>query len=119
VEQLERLLATIKEDNRVRFFDAVLVHGSEMEDPLAGSAELRVELHQARFVLLCNIHTLRNHENHIGLLTDPKYALIAGNPDLRNGYAIFGKHTYAGDEMSGGPDVKEEDQRMPSKNGKG
>lgn len=90
-EELERTVKMIKDDNHITSFDAVLIDSSELKNHLAVSGDLSKELHSARIVLLDDINSPGNYENHNGLLRDPQYALVAQNPGLRNGYAIFKK----------------------------
>ncbi len=89
--QLEKTVKEIKDDNHIKFFDAVLIDGSRIKQhhQLTMSAELNRELHGARFVLLNGINRSYNYKNHNGLLNDPHYVLIAHNLDLHDGYAIF------------------------------
>jgi len=93
-EELEKTVKKIKEDNHITFIDAVLIDSSRVKHQLTVSAELNKELHGARFVLLDDINSFYNYENHNGLLRDPNYVLVAHNPGLRNGYAIFKKDGY-------------------------
>ena len=74
----------IRRENAVDVFDAVLIDGSEF----TARAELEL-VDGARFVLLDDIDSFKNHSNCQRLLDDERYALVAGNPRLRHGYAIF------------------------------
>jgi hypothetical protein len=49
----------------------------------------------ASVVLLDDINDPCNFENHHRLLGDPNYVLVATNPGLRNGYAIFRRKNVA------------------------
>lgn len=93
-EELEKTIKKIKEDNHINFFDAVLIDSSRLKHQLSVSRKLNKELHGARFVLLDDINSVYNYENHNELLRDPNYVLVAHNPGLRNGYAIFKKDRY-------------------------
>lgn len=65
-------------------FDVVLIDGSEF----TGAAELR-EVYGARFVLLDDICTYKNHGNFRTLAEDPAYRLLEHGSEPRNGYAVF------------------------------
>jgi hypothetical protein len=65
-------------------FDAVLIDGSEFSGP----ADLE-QVHGARFLLLDDIRTFKNYDNHRLLLRDPRYRLVVRRRWLRNGFAIF------------------------------
>jgi hypothetical protein len=65
-------------------FDAVLIDGSEF----TGRAEL-AEVYGARFLLLDDIGTYKNHDNYHSLRKDRAYRLVAHGRWLRNGFAVF------------------------------
>ncbi len=79
-------IARIKADHNIECFDVVLIDGSEF----TGSAELE-EVYGAKFILLDDINTYKNHKNYRQLLSDRNYALVEQNLSVRNGYAIFKK----------------------------
>lgn len=81
------VIETIKRDHGIETFDVVLLDGSEF----LGLADLR-RVHGARWLLLDDTNTLKNHQAAMLLLDDPDYELVASNPSLRNGYAAF-RHT--------------------------
>ncbi|MCC3529438.1 MAG: class I SAM-dependent methyltransferase [Microcoleus sp. PH2017_22_RUC_O_B] len=81
-----RGIKKIKEENNIEFFDVVLIDGSEF----TGSAELE-EIYGAKYIILDDINTFKNHKNLQSLSNDPNYTLIAQNGRVRNGYAIFKK----------------------------
>lgn len=68
----------------VEQFDAVLIDGSEF----TGAAELQ-DVYGARFLLLDDILTFKNHANYQRLLADPGYHLVKRSRWRRNGYAVF------------------------------
>jgi glycosyltransferase involved in cell wall biosynthesis len=74
----------IKQENNIDFFDVVLIDGSEF----TGTSELE-ETYGAKFILLDDINTFKNYENHQRLIADPNYQLLEQNLSLRNGYSIF------------------------------
>jgi len=74
----------IRREHGIDRFDVVLLDGSEF----TAAAELDL-VHGARYVLLDDINSFKNHLNCQRLLADPAYSLLAGNAKLRNGYAIF------------------------------
>jgi len=65
-------------------FDMVVIDGSEF----TGSAELD-DTYGARFILLDDIRSFKNHDSRARLLGDPEYALVEESATLRNGYAVF------------------------------
>lgn len=74
----------IKEEQGIDTFDLVLIDGSEF----TGEAELD-DVYGAKYLLLDDICTYKNFNNHHRLLRDPNYVLIEQNSSLRNGYSIF------------------------------
>lgn len=74
----------IKEQSGIGQFDAVLIDGSGF----TAQAELR-EVYGARFVLLDDICTFKNHANFRTLSEDPTYRLVESAEEPRNGYALF------------------------------
>jgi glycosyltransferase involved in cell wall biosynthesis len=74
----------IKEENKIDYFDIVLIDGSEF----TGSAELD-EIYGSKFILLDDITTFKNYKNHARLLADPNYSLVCQNKSIRNGYSVF------------------------------
>lgn len=79
-----RGIELIKTENNIEYFDMVLIDGSEF----TGMAEYQL-VYGARFILLDDILTFKNHTNYMKLLNDPKYELLEEDKQLRNGYAIF------------------------------
>jgi hypothetical protein len=80
----QRGIHEIKQENDIDRFGIVLIDGSEF----TGSAELD-EVHGADYLLLDDIGTFKNMANFERLSSDPAYRLMATNPTLRNGYAVF------------------------------
>lgn len=74
----------IKQDYNIDAFDLVLIDGSEF----TGKSEF-CEIYGAKFILLDDITTFKNYDNHQKLLNDKNYTLVAFNPNTRNGYSIF------------------------------
>lgn len=74
----------IKAENGIERFGMVLIDGSEF----SGSAELE-EVYGADLLLLDDTCTFKNFHNFQRLSADPNYRLLATNPELRNGYAVF------------------------------
>ena len=74
----------IKAKTGVKVFGLVLIDGSEF----TGVAELK-EVYGAKFIVLDDILTYKNFQNHVQLQSDPNYALLAANVELRNGYSVF------------------------------
>ncbi|QSJ20799.1 class I SAM-dependent methyltransferase [Nostoc sp. UHCC 0702] len=78
----------IKQENKIEFFDLVLIDGSEF----TGSAELD-EVDGAKYICLDDINTFKNYQNYNRLINNSDYALISCNRNIRNGYAIFKRKT--------------------------
>lgn len=78
----------IKEENNIKYFDMVLIDGSEF----TGKAEFQL-IYGARYILLDDINAFKNYDNYNQLLADPNYKLLEENKILRNGYAIFKRKT--------------------------
>lgn len=76
----------VKRQYGIEQFDLVLIDGSEF----TGRAELEA-VYGARYILLDDVTTLKNHANYRRLCRDPQYELVAENKKLRNGYAFFEK----------------------------
>jgi hypothetical protein len=90
--ELNTSIARAKEDHGSSQFDMVLVDGSKLAHQHIWSVILRQELHNATHVLLGDLTNPHNHFAYHHLLKDPTYILVACDPGLRNGYAIFEKH---------------------------
>jgi hypothetical protein len=89
--KLAETVEEIKRENHIGLFDAVLIGSSERNFRLTRDAELYKVLYDVRFILLDDINNCYNGENHHRLLKDPNYTVVAENPGLRKGYAIFKK----------------------------
>jgi hypothetical protein len=74
----------IRREHAVEEFDCVLLDGSEF----TARAELEL-VYGARWVLLDDVNSFKNHANCLRLLDDPRYRLVDAGPRLRNGYAVF------------------------------
>lgn len=77
-------IARIKQEHNIEYFDLVLIDGSEF----TASAELNV-VYGAKLILLDDINAFKNYGNYQRLTADPSYTLVAHNPSLRNGFAVF------------------------------
>jgi len=77
-------IARIKREHKIRYFDLVLIDGSEF----TGAAELG-EVYGARVILLDDVTGYKNLHNYRRLIKDPNYVLYAENLTLRNGFAVF------------------------------
>jgi hypothetical protein len=78
----------IKTQAGIDTFDMVLIDGSEF----TGSAELE-DVYGAKFILLDDICTFKNFDNHLRLSNDEDYVLVQKSDRLRNGYAAFRRRT--------------------------
>jgi hypothetical protein len=76
----------IKQENNIDIFDLVIIDGSEF----TGRVELD-EIYGAKFIMLDDIDTFKNYQNHCRLLSDSNYVLVEQNLFLRHGYSIFKK----------------------------
>jgi hypothetical protein len=74
----------LRREHAVEHFDAVVLDGSEF----TARAELEL-VYGARWLLLDDVNSFKNHANCVALLADPGYELVAANPALRHGYAVF------------------------------
>jgi hypothetical protein len=79
-------IRTLQRETGITVFDAVLIDGSEF----TGQAELE-RVYGATYLCLDDSNVFKNFDNYQRLVADPKYALVAQNPTLRNGYAVFKK----------------------------
>ena len=78
--------------------------------PSAGTVAHRpscVILPPARVIVLMGINNHYAHENHTRLLNDPDYRLIAHNPELHDGCAIFKNATISETHPCYGADYAE------------
>lgn len=83
-DEVGALLEKIQEDNQLNTFDLILIDGSEL------NFEIQLnKISKAEFIFIDDINMDRNYNNFQKLLADSNYTLIAENPSLRNGYAIF------------------------------
>jgi hypothetical protein len=87
-QQVENVIEKIKQENKIDFFDVVLLDGSELNV----RTDLSNELHKGRIVMLDDVNI--NQKIYYDLLTDNTCILDAENSGLRNGYAIFKKSNY-------------------------
>jgi len=81
----------IKAENGIDRFGLVLIDGSEF----SGRAELD-EVIGAELIALDDILGFKNFHNYRRLAADPAYALLALNPKLRTGYAVFRRKSRRG-----------------------
>jgi hypothetical protein len=79
-------IRTLQRETGIAVFDAVLIDGSEF----TGQAELD-RVYGATYLCLDDSNVFKNFDNYHRLVADPKYVLVAENPNLRNGYAVFKK----------------------------
>jgi hypothetical protein len=79
-------IETIKRENKIDFFDLVLIDGSEF----TGKAELD-KVYGAKYILLDDILSYKNFDNYRKLLEDKNYRLIDRDLRKRNRWAAFEK----------------------------
>lgn len=91
IEYLERHglsaegIRQVRESNHIDVFDAVVIDGSEFTGP----ADL-AEVYGARFLLLDDIRTYKNHDNEKRLRRDESYRRLVRSRRPRNGFAVYG-----------------------------
>ncbi|HSL03540.1 MAG TPA: hypothetical protein VK901_08390, partial [Nitrospiraceae bacterium] len=76
-------------DNHVEHFDLVLIDASEFRGEFVDDGVLMKELRMAELILLDDTNLSHNFSVKHALLKDSAYMLMADNPGLRKGYAIF------------------------------
>lgn len=81
----------VRERHGIDRFDAVLIDGSEF----AGPAEME-EVYGARFLLLDDVRTYKNHDNDRRLARDPAYRRLARGRRPRNGWSVWERVVGAG-----------------------
>jgi hypothetical protein len=91
--ELESIVKTIKQEHKLACFDAVLIDASRLKPEISFGPGLKTELRRAQVVMLDDINGPVNFQNYNELLRDPNYILVASNPGLRNGYAIFKRNS--------------------------
>jgi hypothetical protein len=85
-----RGIERIRREHGIECFDAVLIDGSEF------TARVELELvHGARYLVLDDTNSFKNHANCGRLLADDDYELVAADARLRNGYAVFRRRSAA------------------------
>jgi hypothetical protein len=89
--EVENIVKTFKEEHRLSSIDAVLIDPSSLEPEIGFSPNLKAELRRAKYIVLDDINGSLNFQNYDDLLADSNYAVLACNPGLRNGYAIFSR----------------------------
>jgi hypothetical protein len=77
-------IAAIKAEHHIENFGLVLIDGNEF----TGRRELDL-VYGATIIVLDDIMTFKNFDNHHRLLNDPAYEICMMNLFLRNGYSIF------------------------------
>jgi hypothetical protein len=83
-------LEQLQEERQVVIWDVILIEGSSLGRNGRAPSELR-DLPPARVIVLTGINDPCSHEHHTRLLNDPDYRLVAHNPELHDGCAIFKK----------------------------
>ncbi|MBW3534815.1 MAG: hypothetical protein KY453_06280 [Gemmatimonadetes bacterium] len=74
----------VREEAGIDGFDVVLIDGSEF----TGTAEME-DVYGARFLLLDDVRTFKNHDNDRRLAKDPAYRLVERGRRPRNGWAVY------------------------------
>lgn len=88
-QELENKVTKIKGDNHVEHFDLVLIDASEFGGEFVDDGVLMKELRMAELILLDDTNLSHNFSVKHALLKDSSYMLMADNPGLREGHAIF------------------------------
>jgi hypothetical protein len=94
-QELENTIQAIKKQHHIDSIDVVLVDSSRLKHRIDLGKGLLDSMIGASIVLLADINGPSNFDNHHRLLGDPNYVLVAANPGLRNGYAIFRRKSTA------------------------
>jgi len=76
----------IKEEHYIKYFDCVLIDGSEF----TGKAEYD-KIYGAKYILLDDINAYKNYYTHLLLKNDNNYSCLCENYQVRNGFSIFKK----------------------------
>jgi hypothetical protein len=90
-EHLEKTIKQIKHDHHINCFDVVLIDSSTLSRQGPAKCELYSELQGSKLIILNNINSSDSYHIHSQFLAEPTYVLIACNPGLRDGYAVFSK----------------------------
>jgi hypothetical protein len=90
-QKLEDTINAIMEEHDLDSFDAVVIDSDAFGKTLDGRGLPLKELHRAKLVLLDDVSGPYNYKTQRALRADSSYELLAENPSLRNGYAIFRK----------------------------
>jgi hypothetical protein len=77
----ENGIQAIKAEHGIETFDCVLIDGSEF----SGTTELDL-VYGTKYILLDDINSLKNYENHQRLSNDDAYICLIANYRLRNGF---------------------------------
>ncbi|MBD2501913.1 glycosyltransferase family protein [Anabaena azotica] len=85
--KFDNFIKKIKEENKIPFFDAILIDESELNFKI----DLKNELNTSKIVIFEDINISSNYSNYGNLLADENYIIEAENLSLRNGYSIFKK----------------------------
>jgi hypothetical protein len=87
--ELQNALTTITQREHITRFDVVVIDGYGCSQLSGVDCSLGVLADGAKLILLHNINDLSSFDNYQRLLGDPEYSVMAANPGLRKGYAIF------------------------------
>jgi tetratricopeptide (TPR) repeat protein len=85
----QNALTTITQREHITRFDAVVIDGYGFSQLSGVDCSLGVYADGAKLIMLHNINDLSSFDNYQRLLGDPEYSVLAANPGLRKGYAIF------------------------------
>ena len=85
---VEATLEQLQDEWQIVTWDVLLIDSSSFSRNGRAPSELH-DLPPARVIVLMGINNHYGHENHTRLLNDPDYRLVAHNPELHDGCAIF------------------------------
>jgi hypothetical protein len=94
-DQLQSIVAMMKEENNGVGFDTVLVTCADSIHEAGADETLYDVLRGAKYVLLENVNCSHIHEIYRRLRNEERHFITDENPNLRNGYAVFERHHLA------------------------
>jgi hypothetical protein len=92
---VEELVVTIKKVHHIGSFDFILIKAFGFQPQKFRRRKLLDEISQARIVVFDDTNEPFIYWLYGELLSDTKFVLIAANPSLRNGYAVFKRRSFA------------------------
>lgn len=88
-KELVKIVKEIKDYQQIESFDLILINSSGLKVQASCCGVLEKELHRSRIVLLDGTDSPFIYPYYDKVSKDPNFILVASNPSLRNGFAIF------------------------------